>query len=53
MDEYISSRCPACGSPMDYCQGHGEVGDPYGYQILQMHDAGDHSQCHPEECEGE
>lgn len=27
--------CPVCLDPMDYCQGHGEIGDPYGYQILQ------------------
>ena len=27
--------CPACWSPMDYCQGHGEIGDPEGFAILQ------------------
>ena len=21
--------CPACGDPMDYCQGHGDMGDPW------------------------
>lgn len=31
---------------MDYCQGHGEIGDPWGAKILQDHDNGDHSQCH-------
>lgn len=45
-DEYEpQSLCPACGSPIDYCQGHGELGDPAGYAILQAHDSGDHSQC--------
>lgn len=27
--EYIG-RCPACGDPIDYCQGHGTIGDPRG-----------------------
>lgn len=49
-DEYVS-RCPACGEPIDYCQGHGEVGDPHGRAILDAHDAGDHSGCHPEGCD--
>lgn len=48
--EYVS-RCPVCGSPIDYCQGHGEMGDPWGYAILQAHDDGDHSQCDPEGCD--
>lgn len=51
VDEHIS-RCPACGSPIDYCQGHGEIGDPAGHAILEAHDAGDHSSCHAEaECD--
>lgn len=41
------SICPACGEPIDYCQGHGEIGDDGGYHILQEHDAGDHDRCHP------
>lgn len=45
LGEYVST-CPACGSPIDYCQGHGEIGDPNGHLILEMHDAGDHSACH-------
>jgi hypothetical protein len=45
-DEYESvSLCPACGEPSDYCQGHGELGDPSGFAILAAHDNGDHSQC--------
>lgn len=44
------SCCPACGDPIDYCQGHGEIGDPAGRAILDAHDDGDHSQCHPEGC---
>ena len=27
--------CPACGEPADYCQGHGEIGDPEGFAIVQ------------------
>lgn len=26
--------CPVCGEPIDYCQGHGEIGDPEGRAIL-------------------
>ena len=46
------SRCSACGEPIDYCQGHGEIGDPDGWDILARHDAGNHTLCHPEGCEG-
>lgn len=49
-DEYISS-CPACGSAIDYCQGHGEIGDPEGNRILDAHDSDDHRDCHPDGCE--
>jgi len=53
----IVSLCPACGSVIDYCQGHGEIGDPNGHAILGKHDYGDHSECHIDakiggECEG-
>lgn len=47
--------CPACGSPIDYCQGHGDIGDSIGAEILRYHDSGNHSHCHPlakTECEG-
>lgn len=50
-DEEYVSRCPACGQPIDYCQGHGIIGDPAGYAVLSMHDNGDHSQCHPAGCD--
>jgi hypothetical protein len=38
-------QCPVCGDAMDYCQGHGETGDPIGFAILTAHDRGDHSTC--------
>lgn len=40
------ARCPACGDVIDYCQGHGEIGDPAGRAILDAHDDGDHTGCH-------
>ncbi len=43
--------CPACGDRIDYCQGHGEIGDPAGYAILEAHDDGDHAKCHPNGCD--
>ena len=43
-DEYLSV-CPACGDFIDYCQGHGEIGDPVGAAILEAHDNDDHGQC--------
>lgn len=47
-------HCPACGEPEDYCQGHGDIGDPRGRGILSNHDDDDHSECHPDsECHGE
>lgn len=49
-DEYVST-CPACGSPIDYCQGHGLIGDPHGANVLIEHDNGDHSNCHPDGCD--
>lgn len=47
--EYVSF-CPACGDPIDYCQGHGEYGDPLGFRILDNHDAGYHMDCHERGC---
>lgn len=38
--------CPACGNPIDYCQGHGEIGDPVGHDVLYLHDEGYHRLCH-------
>lgn len=45
------SRCVACGDPIDYCQGHGEVGDFWGHVILTSHDCGIHSFCDEDACE--
>lgn len=45
------TRCPACGDIIDYCQGHGQMGDPYGWRILEEHDAGNHERCHHDGCE--
>lgn len=51
--DYVAeeSRCPACGSVIDYCLGHGEIGDPRGYKILRQHDEDFHEDCHPSGCE--
>ena len=38
-------ECPACGDPSGYCQGHGEIGDPVGFEILKRHDNSDHTEC--------
>ena len=43
--------CPACGDLIDFCTGHGEIGDPAGFAILMAHDAGDHADCQPEGCD--
>lgn len=57
LDAYIMrepfdvSACPACGEPIDYCQGHGEIGDPVGRATLARHDRSEHSGCHPDGCE--
>lgn len=45
------SKCPACGDFIDYCPGHGEIGDPDGYRILDQHDSDEHRDCDPEGCE--
>jgi len=49
--ETAEERCPACGDPIDYCQGHGEIGDPEGFAALELHDLGNHSRCHTDSCE--
>jgi hypothetical protein len=49
-DAAIIGQCTYCGDPIDYCQGHGEIGDPVGFEALIAHDEGDHSMCHPEGC---
>lgn len=47
----VDERCPVCGEPSDYCQGHGEIGDGHGWWRAIAHDHGDHIQCHPAGCE--
>lgn len=50
-DEAGLDRCIACGDVIDYCQGHGEIGDPAGYAILMNHDEGNHTDCNPAGCD--
>ena len=38
-------NCPACGEPIDYCQGHGSIADRWGAAILRAHDGGNHVAC--------
>ena len=49
-DDDDTARCPVCADPIDYCQGHGEIGDPAGFARLAAHDDGDHTRCHPDGC---
>ncbi|WIC89714.1 hypothetical protein SEA_BRAXOADDIE_92 [Rhodococcus phage Braxoaddie] len=42
------SRCVACGEVIDYCTGHGEIGDPDGARIIDAHDNDDHTGCVPD-----
>ena len=36
-DSFGIDECPVCEDPLDYCQGHGEIGDPRGYALLQSY----------------
>lgn len=45
-----TTRCVACGEYIDYCQGHGEIGDPYGASILRKHEYGNHTECRENAC---
>lgn len=47
---FHESKCPACGDPADYCQGHGMIADPYGWGVLRAHDNGHHADCDPRGC---
>jgi hypothetical protein len=47
LEDYSESPCPACGESIDYCQGHGLIGDEWGARILAMHDDDNHTECHP------
>lgn len=42
-----SSWCPACGDVIDFCRGHGLMGDTQGYVTLRRHDMGNHRDCDP------
>jgi hypothetical protein len=33
-DSYPDDICPVCLDPLDYCHGHGEIGDPEGFRML-------------------
>lgn len=46
-----TAACPACGDAIDYCRGHGPLGDPAGAAILAAHDDDEHAGCHPAGCE--
>ena len=46
LEDYSDPMCPACGEPIDYCQGHGPLGDPIGWAVLEAHDDDDHRYCH-------
>ena len=46
MDEPYEAVCPACGQAIDYCPGHGEIGDPIGRGVLMAHDDDIHTLCH-------
>lgn len=43
--------CPACGELIDYCQGHGSMGDPRGAAILTLHENDLHEHCNPDGCD--
>ncbi|WGH22092.1 hypothetical protein [Gordonia phage MerCougar] len=44
-------RCVVCAQEIDYCSGHGEIGDPFGAAVLVAHDNGDHKNCAPYACD--
>lgn len=48
----LVSYCVACGEPIDYCQGHGQLADPNGFYILRRHHELDfHDTCDPHGCD--
>lgn len=51
VDQPDFCACPACGELIEFCQGHGEIGDYQGFLISQQHDNGDHSNCNLRGCE--
>jgi hypothetical protein len=42
---WLNTGCAACGQEVDYCQGHGPIGDPAGHAIIEQHENDDHSEC--------
>lgn len=50
-DDEEPASCPACGEYIDFCMGHGPIGDPVGFDILDRHDNDDHSRCHVNGCD--
>lgn len=42
---YPDLICPSCGEREEWCQGHGQIGDPVGYRIALAHDRGWHGRC--------
>jgi hypothetical protein len=46
----MENLCVACGQPIDYCTGHGVIGDPRGAAILEAHDDGRHNGCDARAC---
>ncbi|QGH79325.1 hypothetical protein KNU78_gp82 [Gordonia phage Sukkupi] len=51
VDPFAPDRCVVCGDVVDYCQGHGSIGDPDGAAVLRAHDDEDHTRCHPAGCD--
>lgn len=50
-DDEEPASCPACGEYIDFCMGHGPIGDPVGFDVLDRHDNDDHSRCHVNGCD--
>lgn len=46
----MDNHCPVCGDPVDYCPGHGLMGDPSGWLTLRLHDRDIHTRCVPTVC---
>lgn len=42
--------CPVCGKPLASCEGHFGANDPDAMAILDRHDDGNHTMCHPDGC---
>ena len=51
LEGWDESRCVACGELIDYCMGHGTMGDPEGAAVLAWHDLEVHTLCDSRGCE--